>query len=143
MKFPYTEHDVANYLHNIYGVRIHLWLIRKLLKEYFRMSYKQGKSRPVSYDKTKILLMKGLFSVNISKIIQKYDVLINIEEVMFFRSTKASRSWSIKRQETKLMNICLTNSTSLIIAITSLIDVFQQIQRVQYQANLLSNFWES
>ena len=95
-----------------------------MLKESFRMSYKQGKSYPVRYDETKILLMKGLFSVNISKIIQKYDLLINIDKAMFSRSTKASCSWSIKGQETKLMNTSFTNSTSLITVITSLGDAF-------------------
>ena len=108
------------------------------------MSYKQRKSHPVSYDERKLLLMEGLFSVNISKIIQKYDVLINIDEAMFSRSTKASRSWSIKGQETKLMNICFSNSTSLIAAITSLGDAFSvDTTGSIYQANLLSNFWES
>ena len=55
--------------------------------------------------------------------INDYDLLINIDETMFTRTTMASRSWSVKVKENNLMNICFSNSTSLMTAITSFGDV--------------------
>ena len=88
------------------------------------MSYKLGKLRPVNYCKSNTDLLKALFSLKVCKINDRFELLINIDETMFSRSTKASHSWSTKRKEWTLMNIWYSNSTSLITAITSNGDVF-------------------
>ena len=49
---------------------------------------------------------------------------MNIDETMFSRSTKTTKSWSLKGKESKQMNIWFSNSASLITTITSLGDVF-------------------
>ena len=59
-----------------------------------RMSYKLGKSRLVNYNEVKAVLMKVLFSIKISNIINDYDALINVDESTFSRLTKTTRSWS-------------------------------------------------
>ena len=53
-----------------------------------------------------------------------FDALINIDETMFSRLTKTSRSWSQKGSVMNLMNICFSNSTSLITTIITFGDVF-------------------
>ena len=53
-----------------------------------------------------------------------FDALINIDEASFSRLTKATRCWSTKGKEAIIENICFSNSTSLITAITTFGDVF-------------------
>ena len=67
--------------------------------------------------------MKDLFNVKVGKLIANYDFLVNIDETMFSRTTKANRSLSNTGIEKNLMNICFSNSTSLMAAIISFGDV--------------------
>ena len=53
-----------------------------------------------------------------------FDALINIDEASFSRFTKATRCWSAKGKEAIVENICFSNFTSLITAITTFGDVF-------------------
>ena len=89
-----------------------------------RMSYKLGKSRLVNYNEVKAALMKVLFSIKISKIINDYEALINVDDSTFSRLTKTIRSWSEIGKETKLANIWFSNSMLLITGITTFGDVF-------------------
>ena len=123
MKFLYTAKEVSWYLHKTYKVRISSWLIRKILKD-FGMSYRLGKSLPVDYNEERLSLMKGLFSIKLSKVINNYDISINIDEAMFSQTTKFSHSWLLKGKEIRLKNIWFSNSTSLMAAITSYGDTF-------------------
>ena len=83
------------------------------------MSYKLGKSRSIDYNEAKLSLMKGLFRIKVSKVINNFDILINIDETIFLKTTKFSHSWLLKGKEIKLKNIWFSNSTSLMAAITS------------------------
>ena len=118
-KHPYTARDISDNLYHILGVKVPALFIRRILKEQLGMSFKLGKYRPFGYDEDKASMMKGLFSIKVSRIIKNYDILINIDESMFSRTTKANYSWSEKGKESKLMNIWFSNSTSLITVITS------------------------
>ena len=53
-----------------------------------------------------------------------FDAMVNIDESIFSRLTMAARSWSQKGKETKLSNICFSNSISLITGITTFGNVF-------------------
>ena len=123
-KYPYTSRDISTYLFKKHWIRVNPRLIRSVLKEQMNMSYKLGKSRPVYHNETNTFLMKCIFSIKLSKTMNNFDALINIDETMFSRLTKTSRSWSQKGREMNLMNICFSNSTSLITAITTFGDVF-------------------
>ena len=85
--------------------------------------------------------MKGLFSINLNKIINNNDLLIKINEKMFSQTIKLSRSCSLIRKYIKLMIICFSNSISLISAITSIEMQSQQKFRDQLQAIILFKFW--
>ena len=78
---------------------------KKDTKEDIDLSIKLGKSRPVNYNENRTALMKRLFSIKISKTIENFDVLINIDQSMFSRSTKTSYSWLAKGEDSNLMNI--------------------------------------
>ena len=124
-KYPFSARDISSYFHQKYNrVRILPKFVRDILRNNLGMSYKLGKSLLVSYRKSNTDLLKALFSLKVWKIIDRFKLLINIDETMFSRSTKASHSWSTKGKEWALMNIWYSNSTSLITAITSNGDVF-------------------
>ena len=55
----------------------------------------------------------------------KFELLINIDETISLRYTKASYSWSNKGKESNLKNIWFLNLTSLITALTTNGDVFE------------------
>ena len=72
MNYPYTARDVSWYIYKAYRSRISPWIIFRILKD-FGMSYKIGKYRPIDYDEVKLSLMKGLFSIKLSKAINNYE----------------------------------------------------------------------
>ena len=98
-KYPFSARDISSYLHQKYRVRKLPALVTDILRNNLGMSYKLGKSRPVSYCKSNTDLLKALFSLKVCKIIDKFELLRNINESMFLRSTKASHSWSTKGKE--------------------------------------------
>ena len=123
-KYPYTARDVSTYLHTKFNIRIQPRIVRQIMQDDLGLSFKLGKSRPVNYNESTTLMMKILFSIKASRILHSYDALINIDETIFSRSTKTTRSWSLKGKEANLMNLWFSNSTSLITSITTLGDVF-------------------
>ena len=123
-KHPYTARDISTFLFKKHKVRVNPRWIRSILTKSMRMSYKLGKSRLVNYNEVNAAQMKVLFSIKISKIINDYDALINVDESTFSRLTKTTRSWSEIGKETKLANIWFSNSMSLITGITTFGDVF-------------------
>ena len=92
-KYYYTARDVSTSLRRKQSIKIYSSTVRKIIKESLGLSFKLGKSRSVKYKETSIILMKSLFSIKISKILNNYDALINIDETTFSRSTKQTRSW--------------------------------------------------
>ena len=93
-KHLYTARDVSDHLYQIYGIKVSALLLQRILNEQLGMSFKLGKFRPVGFEEDKVSLMKGLFSIKISRMINKHDALININESMFSRTTKTNYSWS-------------------------------------------------
>ena len=85
--------------------------------------------------------MKGLFSIKLSKTINDFGILINIDETMFSGTTKTSHSWLLKGEEAKLMNILFTCSTSIIKPSLHSVMLSQQKFRDWWQANILSSFF--
>ena len=83
------------------------------------LSYKRISSRPVFLDPLRIELMRHLFVIEFSNIVDRSKVFVNIDEINFSRTTKINYSWS-KRGETWVMsNASLVGSASFISAITS------------------------
>ena len=123
-KHPYTAREVSTFLFSNAKIRVSPRWVRGILSENMNMSYKLGKSRLTNYNEINASLMKTLFSIKISKVMNDYDALINIDKTSFSRLTMATRSWSQKGKETKLNNIWFSASISLITGITTFGDVF-------------------
>ena len=62
---------------------------------------------------------KQLFSIKLWKILERFSILINVDESSFSRLTKKEFTWMPKGKSQIIKNICFKNSWSLIIAITS------------------------
>ena len=122
--YPFTANDVSKNLHKMLRVRLSEKVISQILKESLGLSFKKGKSWPVTWSKNKQQLLKCLFAIKIIPLISKSKLLINIDETSFSRLTKLDYSWLKKGHPWKLMNTVFKNSTSLITAITSTGKVF-------------------
>ena len=118
-QYPFTANDVSQSLFKM--LRIKLWekTISQILKESLGLSFKKGKSCPVSLHKKKHELLKCLFVAKMIPFFSTCELLINIDETSFSRHTKIDYSWLKKGYPWKLRNITFINSTSLVTAITS------------------------
>ena len=136
MKYPFTAHYVSCFLYKKFRVKIPSLLIWIVLKGLW-LSYKLGKSHPLDHNEEKWLLMKDLFNLKAGKLIANYNFLVNIDETMFSRTTKANRILSNTGIKKNLMNICVSNSTSLMAAIISFGDVLSVEIQGGVKANIL------
>ena len=107
------------------------------------MSYKRGKSRPVGLQKEKQDLLKCYFAINIIPVLSQYEILINVDESSFSRTTKTMYSWSKRGEASELTNIGFNNSTSLITAISSTGKVFAVNTKGPVNSSLLLKFLKS
>ena len=107
------------------------------------MSYKRGQSRPVGFDKKRQDLLKSYFAINIIPLLSQYEILINVDESSFSRTTKTMYSWSKKCWATELNNIGFSNSTSLITAISSSGKVFAMNTSGSINSSLFLKFLKS
>ena len=101
------------------GISIFERIVRIILSKTLGMRYKKGLSRLVSYDEVKQHWAKQWFSIKLWKVIEKFRVLINIDESSFSRQTKKDFSWIPKGKSQIIKNVWFKNSCSLIKAITS------------------------
>ena len=118
-KTPWSSKDIWAYIRAKTGLVIQQGTIRRVLVEALGMRYKKGKARLVTFDEALQSLIKQWFSIKIWKSIERFKLLINIDETSFSRLTKKSLSWIPKGKEQIIKNICFRNSWSLIMAITS------------------------
>ena len=116
---PITAKRVAMYVFKETGIRLPIHLVRNYLKEDLKLSYKIGKSRPALYDFDKNMILKSYFAIRVIKLLPLIDVIVNIDEAWFSRTTVAKRSWLRRGMDETITNIKHSGSLSLISAITS------------------------
>ena len=122
--YPITSKDVWIHLHQTLGLNISREVVIKIMKEYWQLSYKKGKSRPMGLQIAKQRLLKLYFTIKLIQNLNNYSMLINIDETYFSRYMKLTHSWLQKGADRELMNIWYTNSASMITSITSSGEVF-------------------
>ena len=115
----YTIRDIHNYLEQITGKSICKLSITKFVKLWLNKSYKRWSSRPSNYDSIRIALLKRIFAIELSNIISSNQLLINIDEVHFSKSSKTNYSWLNKGGNDFRWNLSFKGSLSMICAITS------------------------
>ena len=81
----FTARDVSTFIHKRHNVKILPAIVRKVFKELLHLSYKLRKSRLVNHNETTTKLMKIIFSIKASKIINSFGVFINIDKSMSSR----------------------------------------------------------
>ena len=98
--------------------------------------------RPINIDMMASVIIKRaiIFAVEFFKIIQKDDIMMNIDESSISISTRPSRSWSIKGETSELKSINATESISLISWISSTGWHFNHIQNNSINSQLFGVF---
>ena len=140
---PFTWDDICKYLFKNLGIRLKREDVTQILKKSLNMSYKRGKSRPVGLQKEKQDLLKCYFAISIIPVLSQYEILINVDESSFSRTTKTMYSWSKRGEASELTNIGFNNSTSLITAISSTGKVFAVNTKGPVNSSLFLKFLKS
>ena len=118
-RIPWTTKNIQAYLKSKVGITISRRIIRNILIKILNMRYKKGLARKVNFEEERQELIKQWFSIKMSKVIDSFDVLINIDESSFTRLTKKDFSWIPKGKKQIVKSISFRNSWSLVTAIFS------------------------
>ena len=102
---PITAKEVWTFVFKETGIRLPIHFVGRYMKESLKLTYKIGKSRPVLYDYDKSMLIKSYFSIKMAKSLSQIDVIINIDEFWFSRTTVAKRSWLRRGMDETITNI--------------------------------------
>ena len=116
---PYVLKDVSAHMKEKFRIKLNDKFYARIMKENLSLIYKKGKSWPVGLDRRKADLLKWLFAISIIPRLSDFEMVINVDESSFSRTTKLAHSWLKKGKPIKLNNIWYSSSTSLITAITS------------------------
>ena len=102
---PIIAKEVWTFVFKVTGIRLTIHLARRYMKEILKPTYKIGKSRPVLYDYDKSMLIKSYSSIKVAKLLPQIDVIINIDESWFSRTTVEKRSWLRRGMDETITNI--------------------------------------
>ena len=102
---PFIVNNVSAHLNKKSGVRLAEKLFTLIMKESLSLTYKKSKSWLIGNDKSKIDQLKWLLAISIIPSLADFDMLINIDESSFNRTTNLAHSWLKKVEATKLNNI--------------------------------------
>ena len=139
-KTPWTAKNIVMYLKTKLGISISERIVRIILSKKLGMRYKKGLSRLVNFDEAKQHLAKQWFSIKLWKVIERFRVLINVDQSSFSRLTKKDYSWIPKGKSQIIKNIWFKNSCSLITAITSTGAVIAAKINTTVTSNLMVSF---
>ena len=83
------------------------------------LSFKKATSRPLNLNVKRQHLLKILFSFHVSKQLEKWEWIMNIDEATIERLKKENYSWLIKGPSGSIKNISFSGSLNIISAISS------------------------
>lgn len=116
---PFTCRDVAWSLKESLGVVMDHQHIRKIMMTKLNLTYKKGAPRPIDLDISRQRWCEALFSILMIKAINRFDVLINVDESTISKSMRNEYSWSSKGTKNVLCNTSYPKSILMISAITT------------------------
>ena len=122
------------------GILIAERTVRLILLKVLNKSYKKGLPRIMNFDETWQSWAKQLFSIKLWKTIEKFSMLINVDESSFSRLTKKELTWIPKGKDQIVKSICFKNSWSLVTAITSTGSVIIGKVNGSVRSNLIQKF---
>ena len=111
--------DIKHYLLTERDIEVKITNISSFIKNKLHLSYKKCSSRPSQKDIARLTAQGKIYAMEFSNIIDNTKVLVNIDEVIFSKSTKINYSWIKKGRSKFWNNISFSGSLSLIWAITS------------------------
>ena len=109
---PMTVKHVEAELKELYPIQ----KMRNFVKTEMKYTYKKGSSRPPIYGARRTQLTKALFWTELLSFIGKGEVVINLDESSFDRSTKSEFSWLPVGESCQIINDRLKGRASLILA---------------------------
>ena len=116
---PFTSKDVCISLKEKLNVDIDRRTITKFMKNELSMSFKKASSRPIQIDVKIIQRLKALFSIMLTKQLDKIEWVVNLDESSFSRLTKQNYTWLLKGVPGSVKNIQFSWSINLITAIST------------------------
>ena len=116
---PFNWVNIQQHLNDKVSIMIPLPAIRKFLKNEMRYSFKRSAPRPASLNMERHDLLKTLFSAKIAKEMDKFDLIINVDESTLNRGIVEHYSWSPIGVPTPTKSIIFNKSVSVIAAITT------------------------
>ena len=118
-KRSFTWRDIMEHIMENFNICVDINTIREILIQRLGYSYKRWSPRPLMLNHKLTKLKKVLFSVKLLKLIDRYSLLINIDEATISQSTKSNYSWSVKGIPSNLSTITLKGSICIVSAIMS------------------------
>ena len=115
----YDSVNIHNYLKQTLGLNIARSSITSHLKNHFNYSFKRVSSRPILADPIRWIILKAIFWAEFGNIMEDRLVYVNVDEVLFTKSTKINYSWGKSGRQIIVSNISFVGSLAMICAITS------------------------
>ena len=116
---PFTSKDVCAYLKNRLDVDIDSRTEARYMKNSLSMSFKKASSRPTQIDTLRIHRLKVLYSIILSKQLNSWKWIVNVDESSFSRLTKKDYTWLLKGIPGSVKNVQFSGSINLISAIST------------------------
>lgn len=138
-----TARDVQDHLRLKVGVVIPLAQVRSVLRTAFKLSYKRCNKRPIALDMRKLTVEQTLFWVKLSKSIDEFKLLINIDEASINYNTVENYSWSPIGMSSSISNQPFKGAINFIWWITSRGDWFSLWKTSRTNSSHFVNFLEA
>ena len=116
---PFTSNDVCAYLKNQLDVDIDSRTNARYMKNWLSISFIKASSRLIQIDTLRIHWLKVLYSIILSKQLDIWKWIVNVDESSFSRLTKKDYTWLLKGITGSVKKVHLSGSINLISAIST------------------------
>ena len=118
-KESFTWRDIKDHLMNNLGAWIDMEIIKKILKNKLRYSFRRCSARPLTLNYQNTLMKKTSYAVKLLKVISKDTIMINADECIFSKTTKINYSWSKTGVASNLSTEKIKGSIGIVSSIAS------------------------
>ena len=118
-QFSMTIQKIRKAIFNEFGETYSTYIVKSFIKKTLRFSFKKGWSRPPKYIQPKTIITKGVFWTDMLRMINKQQLIFNVDEWSFTRALKTEYSWLPVGESSMIINDNWKGSASLIMAIGS------------------------
>ena len=116
---PFCLKNIQHYLLTERDIEAKITDISSFINNKLHLSYKRCSSHSSQIDIARLKAQRKIYVMEFSNIVDNTKFLVNIDEVIFSKSTKINYSWIRKGRSKFWNNISFSGSLSLIWAITS------------------------